>query len=164
MSTRSDYTELEWNTLERAPILVAMAVVATGGTDPLQLFQELAAMHQILEETAAHPPEQQLLRDLMSESTAANESPDTETIEASEARVRAVVCCQQVAAILAARSDPDEAEGFKRWIMLVGQRVAEAAREGTFFGMGGRQISDDEVTMLNELAAALGIRRDVEGG
>ena len=39
--------------------------------------------------------------------------------------------------------------------MDMAEKVANAAKEGTFFGLGGTRVSDAEKVVLTDLAAAL---------
>ena len=48
-----------------------------------------------------------------------------------------------------------EAESYKRWVMDIAEKVANAAKEGTFFGLGNERISDTEKAVLTDLAAVL---------
>jgi hypothetical protein len=63
---------------------------------------------------------------------------------------------REASAILDAR-EPADAVAFKAWLFGVSQKVAEAATEGGFLGLGGIQVSDAERATLDEIAEALGI-------
>jgi len=69
----------------------------------------------------------------------------------------ALEACRQVAALLDRKAPPVEAEGFKRWLLGVSTRVADAAKEGGFLGFGGTRVSEQETAALKEIAAALGV-------
>jgi hypothetical protein len=45
---------------------------------------------------------------------------------------------------------------FKKWLLTIGQRVAEAANEGGIFGIGGERVSEAEKAVLRQIAFALG--------
>ena len=51
-----------------------------------------------------------------------------------------------------------DADGFKRWLAGLGERVAQAATEGGFLGIGGTRVSDKEESTLADIRTALGIR------
>jgi hypothetical protein len=51
---------------------------------------------------------------------------------------------------------PEEADEFKKWLLAVGRRVAEASNEGGIFGFGGERVSDAEKNVLRQIAFALG--------
>src|SRR5262249_661751 len=54
------------------------------------------------------------------------------------------------------KASRDEAEGVKRWLVTIAQRVAEAAKEGGFLGFGGIKVSGAEADTIREIARALG--------
>jgi hypothetical protein len=58
--------------------------------------------------------------------------------------------------ILGRKVKPEEADEFKKWLLTVGHRVAEAANEGGIFGFGGERVSDAEKNVLRQIAFALG--------
>jgi hypothetical protein len=58
--------------------------------------------------------------------------------------------------VLAAKSTPDEAAGFKSWLVGIANKVAEASTEGGFFGIGGERVTQAEKQAIAELATALG--------
>jgi hypothetical protein len=62
-----------------------------------------------------------------------------------------------VVTLLARKAPAPEAEGYKRWLLTVAQRVAEAAKEGGFLGIGGVRVSEAEQATLAEIAGALGV-------
>ena len=50
---------------------------------------------------------------------------------------------------------PEEADEFKKWLLSIGQRVAEASNEGGIFGFGGERVSEAEKNVLRQIAFAL---------
>jgi hypothetical protein len=59
--------------------------------------------------------------------------------------------------LIDAKCSVEEAAGFKKWLMGVGQATAEAGKEGGFLGIGAVRVSDKEEAALDEIAGALGI-------
>jgi len=57
--------------------------------------------------------------------------------------------------LLKRRVKPEEADEFKKWLLAIGQRVAEASNEGGIFGFGGERVSDAEKNVLRQIAFAL---------
>ena len=49
-------------------------------------------------------------------------------------------------------------EGFKKWLLGIAGKVANAATEGGFFGLGGERVSAAETAAINELASSLGVK------
>jgi hypothetical protein len=67
----------------------------------------------------------------------------------------AVEQCQAAVALLNQKGGAGEAESYQRWVMDMAEKVANAAKEGAFFGLGGVRVSDAEKVVLTALAAAL---------
>jgi starch phosphorylase len=63
--------------------------------------------------------------------------------------------CREAFDLLAVRAGPGVAVEYGRWLLLVGERVAQAAAEQPRPGQPERQVSDAEAAALREIAAAL---------
>jgi len=63
--------------------------------------------------------------------------------------------CREAVDLLASLARPGEAVEYARWLLLVGERVAEAATETRRPGGPEHQVSDAESAALREIAAAL---------
>ena len=59
------------------------------------------------------------------------------------------------AGVLVDAKAPDDAAAFKGWLRQISQHVAEASKEGGFFGGGGAPVSDKEKATLQEISSAL---------
>ena len=64
---------------------------------------------------------------------------------------------RSAATVLDAKATPDEAKGYKQWVVSVAVTVANAAKEGGFLGIGGELISDKEKAALESVSSALGL-------
>jgi hypothetical protein len=67
--------------------------------------------------------------------------------------------CGQATAILMAKGRAEEGLAYRRWLLSLGRRVAEAAREGGILGIGSARVTDDEKAVLTVLARALGVQQ-----
>ncbi len=65
---------------------------------------------------------------------------------------------KRVPGILEAKVSPEQAAGFKSWLMSIADKVANAGKEGGFFGFGGERVSAAESTAIKDLASALGVQ------
>jgi len=73
----------------------------------------------------------------------------------AEAQARAALAA--VASLLDARSTPEEAAGYKDWLVHVAQASAQGALEDKgFLGRGGVQVNDAERAAIAEVARLLG--------
>jgi hypothetical protein len=79
---------------------------------------------------------------------------------APDAGPQALATLRQVAALLAEKSTPAEANGYKEWLMKIAALTTEAGKEGgNFLGWGAVLVNDAEKAALAEVAAALGVER-----
>jgi hypothetical protein len=69
--------------------------------------------------------------------------------------------CKKTVEILEAKATPEEAQGYKNWVLNIAERVAKAAKEGGFLGFGGTQVSGNESQLFDTLAAALKVDRKI---
>ena len=74
----------------------------------------------------------------------------------TESVQRSLASLREVTAIIDTKA-PDEAAAFKTWLREISQKVAEAAVEGSFFGLGGVRVSDAETATLRDISKALGL-------
>jgi len=58
--------------------------------------------------------------------------------------------------ILDRKVKPEEADEFKKWLLTIGHRVAEAYNEGGIFGFGGERVSEAEKNVLRQITFARG--------
>jgi hypothetical protein len=73
------------------------------------------------------------------------------------ARERAETILREVVALLRAKAEPEEAAGFKGWLMSIARAAAEAGKEDQgFLGRGGVLVNDAERAALLEVATLLG--------
>jgi hypothetical protein len=64
----------------------------------------------------------------------------------------------KISGILEGKVPADQAEGFKSWLVSIAGKVANAATEGGFFGIGGEKVSAAETAAINQLASSLGVK------
>ncbi len=160
MTTKADYTAEEWELLRKAPLIMAAAVIVSDLSGSIGVAREFLSMAQAVEETAQRHDTNELIAALVADlQTPQGEHPEaTEDLtDISEARAKALAETREIAALLARKSPPAEAEGFERWMLSIAQRVSEAAREGGVLGIGSKLVSEKETTMIAELTEALGV-------
>jgi hypothetical protein len=160
MTTKADYTPEEWDLLKKAPLMMAAAVIVSDLSGSVGVAKEFLSMAQAVEETGQQGDVNELVVSLVADlqaPQAAQSDADEEPLDLSEAREKALAESREVAALLAQKTTPAEADGFKRWMLSIAKRVSEAAREGGVLGIGSKLVSEKETTMLREIAAALGI-------
>jgi hypothetical protein len=156
---RANFTPDEWTALKRGPLNAAAYVMLadrSGGGGRKQEVEALeAALADVVTSAGATELNSLLFRDgavpgvvdeLVKEYRKA--SPE-ELQELLVGQVRGAV------AIVRAKGSKSDATAYQGLILGVAQKVAGAAKEGTFLGMGGTAVSSEEKAALDTLAAAV---------
>jgi hypothetical protein len=163
MASKSDFSGDEWRTLRDAPHLVAIAVAAAGGSGIFGSLKEAMAPAGAMIE--ALKGENALLRGVCNQEEIkaaveelkeqAKASTDFESVRAGF-RESAKTQAKAALDILRRKGSPDDVKAYGDFLMNLGNRVANAAKEGGFLGFGGERVSEPEQALLAELAQALG--------
>lgn len=167
MSTKHDYTAAEWAVLSELPLKVAIGATIVevdneglggGDREMLAAMKEIAAaedrfaenelIQAVLFELKAEPGEDGDAREIKIPGGEAWTALIDDLLERA----------RETADLLAAKSTPDEAADFKRWLLNIAGQAATATESGGFLGFGAERVSDQEKTLLRELAAALGVQ------
>jgi hypothetical protein len=149
MTDKAEFNAEEWDKLLEAPALVALRVIAAdrGGTirESLSLGRAYAEARGsgdggLLEEIVSSAPhvDPQGLKDPGALETRVNES------------------VGEAVRILEQKATPEEVEAYRRFVLKVADTVAHAHKEGGFLGIGGKEVSEREQAVLDELTARLG--------
>jgi hypothetical protein len=171
MTTEADYTPDEWRLLVEAPGTAALAVIAADKSGIFGMAREITAVSDRLESEHEQAGTSNELIAAVLARAGREESPGDADAEAGEtetseegaradterAKADAIERARGVATLLAAKSTPEEADGFKRWLLTIAETAANASKEGGFLGIGGTRVSEDERAALEELKAALGV-------
>ena len=164
MSTKADYTPDQWQTLLDVPPLVGTAVMVAGRSGLGSIKEAMAVASGVLD--AKHGYESnELIQALLNARIKDKERSQLETFSDNPYRGRppeeikemAVEKCREVAALLQEKSTPSEAAELKAWALAVGEKVANAAKEGGFLGIGGERVSAEEADVLAAVSSALGL-------
>ena len=150
MVTKADFTAEEWNQLVDLPYAVSMAIIAAAPNvmgiwsetkasieAPPTLASAQAGVLPGLVTVDAQPKLKELIK----------EQQHLWKQDMAGYRMKVLSECKAVAAALE-KAPPDEA---MKWVLAIGQKVAEASKEH------GVAVSDPEKEALSEISAALGI-------
>jgi hypothetical protein len=124
---------------------------------PIGVVKEALAMVRAVTQSAASTSNE-LIKTLAEEIKARGGKPDMPELPAEREGVHAALIdtCKRAAAVVAQKS-ANEAEEYKRWLVALARKTAEASEEGGFLGIGGTVVSEEESSAVNELASALGV-------
>jgi hypothetical protein len=159
VTAKSDFSEDEWATLVRSPLVAGMAITFADPGGPIEVLKETAAVVKVATGSASEQRDDlvgEIARDVRA-LAAQRKNP------AAGFKPRGALAGKEILdelsranAIVGAKATPAEAEAFREWIMECAQRAAEAAKEGGFMGFRAEQVSQGEKDMLAQLRAALG--------
>lgn len=163
MTVLADLDDVERQLLVRSLQAAAVAVSAASPGRPEETVSEgMAAATFILErhpDDLADPLIGSVIFWLEERLKTEQPFPDFVAVaRADGAREAAMETLRQVALVLDSRATPEEAAGYKRWLLRIARNVAAAGKEDQgFLGRGGVFVNPAEETALGEIAATLGL-------
>jgi hypothetical protein len=163
MANKLNFTPEEWIQVLESVMLAGMAVSAADPNGLWGLTKEAFASRSALNASKLDAESNELIKAVIDDYES-KEGRST-ILEALRKRVagaepadilqRSLDELREVSAILNA-SAPHDAAAFKVLLLGISQRVADAAMEHTFLGLGGVRVSDAEKATLANIANALG--------
>jgi hypothetical protein len=154
MTTKSDFTDEEWNRIRRAPFVAGMAISLADPGGPIEMSKETMTTMK----SATNPPSrEQLLAEValdIQSMTQQRESP----ISGFKPQAAQQILDElgAVSEIVSSKATAEEAAAFKQWLLTTAQAAADAAKEGGFMGFGAVQVSEGEQKMLDQMRATIG--------
>lgn len=150
MTAKADFNAEEWAQVAEGPPLAGLIVITAqrGGT-----IRESFGMAKFWASEREQHGGGELLDALLAE----RPEIDPKKYGSAEAlRLEGIERLRATVALLEDKADPDEVEAYKRFVLGLAQRVAEANKEGGVLGIGGERVSESETLALSEIAGALG--------
>ena len=148
MTGKADFTDEEWETILEAPTSAGLLVIASdrGGS-----IRETFSMAKAYAEARQQHGESQLLDEIVS---AKPEVDHTRAHSPEELKDRSLQHLRDAVGLLKAKATDQEVEEYRKFIVGLANRVAEARKEG-FLGMSGERVSDAERSAIAEIESAL---------
>lgn len=163
MTVYADYTEEEQQLLRSAIAASALAISAASvGRKEETVSEGYAAADFVLKSQPAYVGNTlvtSLLVWLQQQIESDHVFPDyVERAMAPGALDESMQVLRRVSALLDAKATPEEAAGYRRWLLDIARVVAEAGKEDQgFLGRGGVAVNDAERAALQGVAEALGL-------
>ena len=159
MASKADFTAEEWKTIVAAAPMVGLAVTCASPNGPWGVLQEMLSMGMGMAEMLQKGSSNQLISDLAADLKERQTKPELPQgiKDPEQAKELALNHIRAVNDIVSRKAKADEADEFKKWLLAIAQRVAEASNEGGIFGFGGERVSEAEKNMLRQIAFALGL-------
>lgn len=143
MTGKADFTAEEWATVSHGPSLAGLIVITAqrGG-----VFRETLALTQAYLEARKQHGQSELLDEIVSARPALDHSRYHSPEELKEAGLKSIRAAVE---LLAQKATPEEIEAYKRFVINLAEKVANAHREH------GTSVSDGEQDALDQITAAL---------
>jgi hypothetical protein len=144
MTGKADFSEQEWKIVAEGPSTAGMIVItaARGGT-----FRETFAMGKAYTEARKQHGASQLLDEIVS---AKPEVDHTRYHSPEEMREHGLQHLREAVGLLEGKVTPEELEDYRRFVLRLADKVAEAHREGD------EAVSEPERQAIDEIASTLG--------
>jgi hypothetical protein len=163
MANKQSFLPEEWTKIVESPMVVGIAVSAAEPSGVWGSLKEAFASSSALASAKVDAGSNELVRAVAADfETAEGRSDLQKALRRRFADAEPVDCVQrslanlrEVSSILDAKA-PSDAAAFKVWLLSISQKVAKAATEGAFMGVGGEQVSDAERATLGDIAKSLG--------
>jgi hypothetical protein len=148
MTGKADFTEEEWKLVLEAPPSAGLIVIASdrGGS-----IRETFSMAKAYGEARQQHGESELLDEIVA---AKPEMDRTRAGSPEELKQHSLDNVRQAIALLKAKAGDEAVEEYRKFILGLVERVAEARKEG-FLGLSGERVSDAERAAIGEIEAAL---------
>jgi hypothetical protein len=158
MTGKADFTEQEWATLVRSPMVAGMAITIADPGGPIEVVKETSAVVKVVN-TKANEQRDDLVGHLAREMRGLAEQRQNPVGDfkphGTDAATEIVDEISRANEIVSAKATPEEAQAFRDWILECAQRAANAAKEGGFMGFHAERVSQGEKDMLARLGSAL---------
>jgi hypothetical protein len=148
MTTKSEFNADEWDRVAQAPALAALMVMlaSRGGA-----IRESIALGKAYNE-ARGDGGSELVRELVSSPPRLDPG---SMGQPEQLRTQLPKRIDDAVQVVEQKATPEEAGDYRDFILRVADVVAHAAKEGGVLGIGGKDVSDEEQAILDELAAKL---------
>jgi hypothetical protein len=144
MTAKSDFTQEEWEVVLEGPPSAGLIVVTAqrGGT-----FREMFAIGKAYAEARQHHGDSELLDEIVS---AKPEVDHTRYKSVEELKEHGLQHLRDAVAVLERKASPQEVEDYRRFVLSLADKVANAHRED------GEKVSPAEQAAIEEIATSLG--------
>jgi len=145
---KADFSEQEWKQVLEGPTSAGLVVIASdrGGS-----IRETFSMAKAYTEARQQHGESELLDEIVA---AKPEMDRTRAGSPEELKQNALQNVREAIEILKGKATDEEVAEYKKFILGLAERVAEARKEG-FLGLSGERVSDEERAAIDEIEAAL---------
>jgi hypothetical protein len=146
MTTKAAFSPSEWELVREGPPAAGLLVITAshGG-----MWRETIAMSKAYVEARAEHGDSELLDEIVAEKPRMERGGKVHNPE--ELRDQALDCLSEATTLLEHKATVEERDDYRRFVLTVANKVAEAHREG------GKQVSPAEAQAIQDITTALGM-------
>ena len=159
MTTKADFSEDEWATLVRSPMVAGAGLTIADPGGPIEVLKETSAVVKFATGASSEHRDDlvgEIARDVRGLAEQRINPMGDFKPRGAMAGKEIVDEISRANEIVSAKATAEEKEAFRAWIMECAQRAADAAKEGGFMGFRAERVSEGEKDMLEQLRSALG--------
>ena len=149
MTRKTDFTEQEWKEVLEGPTSAGLLVI---GSDRGGSIRETFSMARAYSDARQQHGASELLDDLVASKP---EIDRTRVRSPEELRENSLRNIREAVGLLEGKASEEEVAEYRKFILNLAERVAEARKEG-FLGLSGERVSDAERAAIAEIETALG--------
>jgi hypothetical protein len=149
VTRKTDFTEQEWKEVLEGPTSAGLLVI---GSDRGGSIRETFSMARAYSDARQEHGASELLDDLVASKP---EIDRTRVRSPEELRENSLKNIREAVALLEGKASEEEVAEYRKFILNLAERVAEARKEG-FLGLSGERVSDAERAAIAEIETALG--------
>ena len=160
MTDKSAFTDDEWATLVRSPMVAGMAITFADPGGPIEVLKETTAVLKFVTQDTESRDDVvgAVAREVRALAEKRTNPLGGFKVQGAMAGKEILEELSRANAIVSEKATPEEAEAYRDWITECAQRAANAAKEGGFMGFKAVRVSEGEQKMLDEVASALAAR------
>jgi hypothetical protein len=149
VTRKTDFTEQEWKEILEGPTSAGLLVI---GSDRGGSIRETFSMARAYSDARQQHGASELLDDLVASKP---EIDRTRVRSPEELRENSLRNIREAVGLLKGKASEEEVAEYRKFILNLAERVAEARKEG-FLGLSGERVSDAERAAIAEIETALG--------
>jgi Bacterial protein of unknown function (DUF937) len=157
---KAKFSPEEWATLQQAPVNAATLVMLSDKSGGAGREKEIMALYTTLDEAVSRGGPAELVSILFRDNSGHGSVEELvksfRKTDAQEIHKILIGPITEAVGIARTKAPKADASAYQGLLLAVAQKVAEAAKEGGFLGMGGTNVSGDEKEAIDTIARAVG--------
>jgi hypothetical protein len=148
---KAKFTDAAWNNVRLSPLAASKLVIMASKSNPIAMAEELKAGADAVGTAVRDVDPASVLGFAFG-----SKATEAEMDMVMKADQNATLGIIRDAAAAVSKNSPGEVAAYKTLLSTTGQKVAEAAKEGGFLGIGGVKVSKEEQAVLDQIRGILG--------